>query len=395
VSAAEGKPEWQRGYDLDYLRGFAKLFASRHKPLVFGAFGLVKERDVADALAANALVWSRDRASGIACAAIGKALRAPGHFTDFAGREFIVPIGDVRLSAFACADAAEGRKVLDALIARAAQSTLWLEVFEEDATAREAIALVPGLSYVATKIAAGSEVKGIYASHPVAAAPLHKAEAASLVVIRRDFLPHHARTKILAEVAAYADAIKAEPWAQHYSGYNKRHSWTAFALRGYDPTDPGFIIKPAEMSQAWKAENPGRLGAKPLWTQAREAFPSAMRAIADAIGSRECDRIRLMRLAPGGELSRHADITDRDAGLADGRIARLHIPIKTTALVAMHGWDKRGQHVETRFPEGALCYLDQRGPHRVENRDKTADRVHLVIDVRSDAGIRDMIAGGM
>jgi Aspartyl/Asparaginyl beta-hydroxylase len=113
------------------------------------------------------------------------------------------------------------------------------------------------------------------------------------------------------------------------------------------------------------------------------------------LAGRGADRIRFMKLAPGGELARHADITNRDAGLADGRLARLHLPIQISDAVIMHGWDKRGGHFETRFPVGALCYLDQRGPHRVENRNPAAERIHLVVDMHAGAALRDQIAAAM
>ena len=41
-----GLPDWQKGFELEHLRSFAAVFKERHKPLVFGAFGLTKERDI-------------------------------------------------------------------------------------------------------------------------------------------------------------------------------------------------------------------------------------------------------------------------------------------------------------------------------------------------------------
>jgi hypothetical protein len=75
-------------------------------------------------------------------------------------------------------------------------------------------------------------------------------------VLQPDFAGAEERALMLAEIAAYA------PWAQHYSSYNLRHSWTAFALRGYDAADAGFIIKPDDMSKRWQAENPARMAAR-------------------------------------------------------------------------------------------------------------------------------------
>jgi hypothetical protein len=381
--------EWQQGFEIDRLKGIAAVFRARHKALVFGAFGLTKERDIADALASDTLAWKGPADAPTAVAILHK-LKVAGGFTDFAQRAIEIPAGHVKVSAFAALDAASGTAVLSAISARTPRQ-LWVEVFEEDIIARECLAAVPALRYRATKITAGAEVKGIYSDAVAQEGErrLHPAHAASLVELDPAFALADERAAMLAEVDQFA------AWEQHYSSYNKRKSWTAFALRGFDANDPTFIVKPAEMAKAWKAENPLRLSARPAWTSACGRFPRTMACVERILEGREADRVRLMRLTPGGELSRHADITDRDAGLADGFLARLHLPLRTSPAVIFHGWDKRGGHIETRFREGALCYLDQRGPHRVENRDPTVERVHLVVDVKSDEAIRERIAAAM
>jgi hypothetical protein len=99
-----------------------------------------------------------------------------------------------------------------------------------------------------------------------------------------------------------------------------------------------------------------------------------------------------MRLrAKDGELSRHADITDREAGTANGFVSRLHVPIRTSPAVTFYGWGARGNKLERNLPQGALCYLDQRKPHAVRNTDPTVDRVHLVIDCFANERVRDLI----
>ncbi len=178
-------------------------------------------------------------------------------------------------------------------------------------------------------------------------------------------------------------------WAQHYSYYNLRKSWTSFTLRGYDAYDPQFIIKPSEMSKSWKNSNSKRLMARPAWTNISESFPETMKVI-ESLGFTNLDRVRFMRLAGGGELSRHADVTDRDAGVLPGRVSRLHIPITTNPTVRFYSWDARGVEIVRTFGEGDLFYLDQRKPHRVTNTGD--DRVHLVVDVFSDDRLRAMVA---
>lgn len=388
AQAAPRAADWTHGFPLEQLKAYAAVFAEQHKPLVFGAFGLTKERDIAEALHEKGLLVRRDPGTGApAAVALLRRLRMPGRMTDVAGREITMPPGHVRCDAIAARTVEAGAALLDHML-QAHGARLWVELFEEDRIMRQAAQRLPALHWIATKVAAGSEVKGLYKAGPAPdhLAPLHPAEAVSLAVLALGFISEDEQAVVLDEIGAYAK------WAQHYSTYNKRHSWTAFALRGYDRDDPTFIIKPAEMAKGWQAEHKERMGARATWTAAGDNFPATLGIVERVLDGRGADRVRLMRLAPKGELTRHADITDREAGLTDGRLARLHLPLRTSPGVIMRGVDKRGAPVATRFPERALCYLDQRGPHMVENNDPGCERVHLVLDVRSDARLRDMIA---
>ena len=101
-----------------------------------------------------------------------------------------------------------------------------------------------------------------------------------------------------------------------------------------------------------------------------------------------------MRLEPGGgELSRHADITDRDAGTAAGRISRLHFPILSPDDCRFTVWNHRGFRDSIHLREGRLWYLDQRKSHAVLNS-STGVRVHLVVDGRSSESLRRRIVNG-
>lgn len=380
---------WQRGFDLDWLKTLAGPFALMHKPHVYGAFGLTKERDVAAALAEERLVWTRaEGGNSISAAAIYRVLKAMGRKRDFAGNVHELGKGSLVIDALAARDAGQASKILDYFRQSAPKADIWVEAFEEDEVEREALDAA-GFGWQFSAIMAGSEIKGMY-RHGRPAPELDDAEAATLRMIAPEFISEAELAAIEAELSAFEAA--GMPWAQHYSGYNKRHSWTAFALRGYDASDPGFIIKPAEMSKKWKADNPERLDAEAGWTIAAEHFPATLEALAPMPG--RLDRVRFMRLAHGdGELSRHADITDREAGVADGKLARLHIPIRTSPAVTFFAWDHRGRKIEAKFPARSAFYLDQRKPHRVTNSDPELDRVHLVLDIRCDEPLRRLIRG--
>ena len=377
--------DWMKGFPLADLQAFAAPFKRHHKTLVFGAFGLVKERDIAEALAAERLVWS---GSPPVAVAITKPIRKPSEPSDFRGEPIPMVAPAIAISALAADDEMAAQRVLDAVISRAEGWPVYLEIFEEDKIAKSA-AHRAGFKFYASKISAGSEIKGIY-QHGLDLAPLceDRAELATLTMLQKCLLVPRA----IAEIRGELEKLKPQAWAQHYSDYNKRKSWTAFALRGYSD-DPNFIIKPVEMSKAWKAEHPDLMKASPRWTPAVKAMPKTTKLI-KALGF-EFDRVRFMRLAAkSGELSRHADITDRSAGLQDGKIARLHIPILTSEAVTFFGWDSRGNIMERRFPAGCLFYLDQRKPHRVTNTDPALNRIHLVLDVVANESVRKMIASG-
>jgi hypothetical protein len=378
---------WQHGIEIERLRAFAALFKERHNALVFGAFGLTKERDIAEALSKNNVIWTGDPPDAVALFALAKQ---DSEQHDFAQRPFRIKIPAVHVKAFAARSAEAGAKILGALRDRAVGVALWVEIFEEDATARAALAAAGGFNYVATKIAAGSEIKGVYTTGASQLPPIGPEDEATLALLERAFLAEGESEAILCELSAF-DSL----WAQHYSSYNKRKSWEAFALRGYTD-DPGFIIKPREMSRKWKEEHADLLEAKSRPTKAAEHFPATLKAVARLARPEQCDRVRFMRLrAKDGELSRHADITDREAGTRDGQICRLHIPIVTSPKVRFYGWTARGEAIVTSFSAGALAYLDQRKPHRVTNDDPELWRIHLVVDYVADAALRARLAAAV
>ena len=387
MDQAEAVKDWQRGYDLEMLRARAAPFKERHKALVFGGFGLTKERDVAEALQRGRFhsVGAQGR---FEAAALVKPLKSVATFRDFRGEELVLTEG-LYVSAFAAVFPEAGARLLRALREKITRGALYVEIFEEDNVAKH-ILLHLGFSWRSTKIAAGSELKGVYvfgSAYGDARLPLE--EVTVIKVLERDFLSQFDNLTICEELRR-----AGLPWEQHYSNYNKRKSWTGFALRGFS-ADPSFIIKPAEMAQSWKEANPEAMKATPHWTTAFDRFiwtVRVVRRLLKQIGRTDADldRVRFLRLAGGGELTRHADITDREAGVAEGKLTRLHIPIVTNDTVQMRGWNVRGREETAHFPTNSLCYLDQRKPHAVRNPGQ-AERIHLVLDVRGSAALRQQI----
>lgn len=394
VDELEDMKPWQHGYPLAELKEQAAPFKAHFAPFVHGAFGVPKERDIAAALVAGRF-HCRLAGGRVVASAIAYRLKTSGRHTDFTGRVVVIPAGEMYVSALCWLS---GRKQFAEDLLRElrpAYNRIWWELHEEDAEAK-ALANTLGFEWVATKVSAGSTITGLYILgktrrsgflSDVMAFRHDPAELPGIRCCETKFIDVEQQNTILGEVA------KLEKWwASHYSSYNKRGTWNAMALRGYDADDPQFIIKPAEMSRKWKAENSGRMAAKSAITALAVIAPETMWVVDSIPG--EKDRIRFMRLAAdGGELTRHADITDREAGVADGKVARLHIPLRSGVGCEFQSWDARGHHQYFRMHPCGLFYLDQRKPHACKNG-SDSDRIHLVIDVYSSSAIRGMICSG-
>ncbi len=161
--------EWQRGFPLDQLKKQAQPFRQWHAEHVHGAFGLVKEREIAAARAEGRLVCVGDPPSA---ASIWRDLKAAGRHKDFSGREWRIPKGDRFVSAIAGVPEEQVRMLR--WLGVDAGHRLWVEIFEESYPSKKAVEAL-GLHYCFTKVMAGSEVKGVYSTHrqqaPEAAQP--------------------------------------------------------------------------------------------------------------------------------------------------------------------------------------------------------------------------------
>lgn len=383
-------PAWAQGQDMAFLKEGARIFRDEFKANSYGAFGIPKERDIADARAHGTLIWTLQDGAMCALAIFRRASLSSVH-EDFAGRQARIAAGDLFISRIAGTAGAK-QHLIEKLQAQAGTTTVWVEAHVENA---ETMALLRsmGFRHMMTKITASSDLKGLFlhADPAVTVArsipAIDPADLPGVKILKPEFLSAKARANILAEL----DAAGASAWAQHYSSYNKRSSWTSFALSGYDASDPHFIIKPSEMSKDWKSKNPARLLATCGPTIAAANFPAAMSILRSIPGEKQ--RVRFMRLSAGnGELSRHSDITDPEAGTADRKIARLHIPITTDKRCIFRSWTLDGAEAQLHFPERALCYIDTRKPHAVINP-SDIERVHLVIDAYSSPELRKMIDG--
>jgi|DEB0MinimDraft_6_1074348.scaffolds.fasta_scaffold07108_2 hypothetical protein len=180
-------------------------------------------------------------------------------------------------------------------------------------------------------------------------------------------------------------------FTDHYSNYNAKHSWGALSLRGYTP-DPEFITKPEEMNKKWHQENENETF-RLQDTELRSLLPATEKLLTLLPGVHH--RIRLMRLtAGGGELRRHTDQVDPDAGVMEGQLLRFHFPIITNDDVKFTMWNTKNEKKEVNMRVGELWAIDTRKPHMAINGGED-DRIHLVIDVEANNALRELIYKSM
>ena len=372
------KKPWQNGYALGYLRTLRKVFTEFDCGMCHGAFSAVKENTIANWLARGELLLDQeDNPKAIAIASWH--LRGRRAINGFAGPAGYPRPGALRLRRVACLDGEEDRlsNMVRGLAADAPE--VWLEGWAESQTVRY-LAESLGLLWVGSKVMAGSEIVGVYYRGPQRLEGPSLADQAGLCLLDLDL------SRLLPRALKCLSGLD---YADHYSAYNKRHSWGALALAGFNPADPNFIIKPAEMSKRWKAENQGTLSWKCGDTSLRQQLPELEPMLRAIPGGKE--RIRLMSLAPrGGELARHADITDRDAGTLPGKLMRIHIPLITNPDVRFQQWTLDGEIKEAHMRAGEVWYLDTRKPHTAVNGGSTP-RVHLVIDAKASPDLLDLL----
>lgn len=365
---------WQKGYDIEMLKTLKKVFQKDYKPYVFGAFGMPNERDIADALSKGQVVKTSNDTI-----AIYQIYSAKSKFTDFTQTSINIQSGWLYIKHIA---GAQREKILTYFIEKV-KTPMLLEIFDEDLELKNLVEAL-GFKYVTTKIAASSDLKGIYCRNVDINYSLPDVEKINIKQLSKKFLSDSQLNSIRQELANYSS------WANHYSSYNKRQSWSAFSIRGYEPADANFIIKPNEMSQKWKQENAEKLVTKSSWTDIADMFPETKK-IVELFFNAVPDRVRFMKLTKGkGELSRHADITDKEAGVMPDKVVRLHIPIQTNKNVIFQSWSHKGEKTVANMKEGSLWYLDVRKPHTAVNHGEE-DRIHLVMDFYSNEALTNFI----
>lgn len=171
----------------------------------------------------------------------------------------------------------------------------------------------------------------------------------------------------LAEIGALPDAA----WGAHFNSGKHNGGWHVTALRST-------ALSPLPAA-------PGEFSADLYRDDAAMKDCPAVRSLVSAlVGDAPLKSVRVLRLAPGGEILEH---TDPGVGLRDGE-ARLHLPLRTHGAVFFY---VDGERVPMRA--GEWWYADFSLPHRVSNRG-TEDRLHLVVDCKATPALQEAIAAG-
>ena len=294
--------------------------------------------------------------------------------------------GDIHIKHLGYTDEFDKRNIITTLMedAQYTNNNVWLFINEESGPDKH-IATETGFEKVGTKYNSVADIIGVYFRH--ASNVVEDRQHPKVPVYENYTLKpmNVSFNDITTQLAKQLHEMEVE-FTNHYSNYNKAKSWSAISLRGYKP-DYKFITKPVEMNKKWKEENKDE-HFELQDTDWRQKFP-LVEKILDVFET-EIHRVRFMNLKPGGgELQRHTDQVDPDIGIADGRLMRIHIPIKTNPDVEFTSWSISGSKVMTNMEEGSCWYLDIRKPHMAINNGEDW-RTHLVIDVVANDKVRSL-----
>lgn len=382
---------WQHGYDLAYLAEIQERFCAFNQ-YSRSPFSEMNKPQIAQRLRDKTMVifpW------GIVDS---KTVKYPAVITCYQDLAIAhKQPGDRIVSGF-CYDEDSDRTLLIAHLALI-DEPCYLWIWQESADERD-IAEKAGFTFIACKVSSFAELRGLW---------FRDGDGTGLFARRQPELDPTeyvgiAQANVKLSTADLIEAVVevtgiATEYTDHYSAYNDRHSWSALSLRGYADSGmsyaaPSFIEKPSEMNNKWW-EKHSQDGVRDTFTlqdtPLRAALPVVDSLCKPLTDLAPAHRIRLMKLAPGGgELRRHTDLVDKDSGIADGKVARFHIPIVTNDQVSFGSWDLHARHTEVTMKVGECWYLDTRKPHTAVNRGPV-DRIHLVVDVEANARIRGLL----
>jgi hypothetical protein len=373
--------DWQHGYNLDYLKSVEALYSDYNK-YSDSPFAKYKKNDIASDLNTGDL-YLEDEGSFVV-----RPVYKPSFITMYPG----VNIGKKNVNDIVFTRIRGTESYIENKFSRHHIDTfcksyggVWLYHWAEDFATRKIIEKT--FDYVGSKITTFGEIFAVYYTHvgrnlfPVDHPKIDATEHVSIKKLM------NVESLAIGSITQKLLALNLD-FQNHYSNYNKKKSWSAISLRGYSD-DILRIEKPVEMSKKWQDEHADEDHSL-RDTFLRDKFPE-IDSLLKPFGDVEIHRIRFMKLSPGGgELTRHTDQVDPDSGGSIGKLARLHFPLLTNAAVEFMVWEPSGNKKVVNMKPSEMWFLDTRKPHMVVNGG-TTDRLHLVIDVKTNAKLRDVI----
>jgi hypothetical protein len=386
VDRDESAPDWARGYNVEDLKRIATLFERHDEGLAHGPFDRYSGHDTATDLHNGWLkLGPRDDEGVPVWACVVRELDRKQPVGDFTGGRMTLSPGTLYCTRMAFTGENAAVSILGQLSPY--NGPIAVECWQEHAGERALVSRlrgVDGMRLAAVKIKASSSMRGLWVSHEIEDPPWARRAGES-------YTPYpEGEVLSLAELPLALPQNAVLALSSHPSVCEECDTWTALALRGfYD--EPERIEKPSEMNRRWKSEHENDLDREVRDTPLRATLGPPAEKILAALPCAGFERIRLMRLGPGGgELSRHADITDPDAGASEGKVVCVHIPLISNERCVFHAWGLDGNTSSMVMRPGTAAYLDVRKPHTAVNMGDTP-RVHLVASCYANAETVEML----
>lgn len=381
---------WQNGIPMEKLQAIENMYEKKHNTFSLSPFTEMNKPAIAQVLSEGKLV---ERGGVMAVLSYAKVDTAIKIF----GREVSRKLkGSLSISDICYFTPLHLRQFLENQVKDLSidldgkPTQCFVYIWEEDTTAKDVLVGLLKFNKICSQFKSTGEIVGVYTNYIVPdKVPLYDKN------VLTEIFEDHTFEK---QCEAIASKINGVDFGKHYSNYSKGKVWTAVSIQGYSP-DITFIEKPKEMLTSKKfAKDYGHTKDWELQkTELYYLLEEQLKDIIDvAFPGQSFDRIRLMKLDPGGvnkEIQRHTDQSDPDIGTNDGQIMRFHVPVVTNPNVKFSGWSYSGKQVTFNPKLGSMFVLDLRKPHAVVNEGDTT-RVHLVFDVVMNEYMRKVIASG-
>jgi len=354
---------WQKGYELDTLVDWTNKFESYNK-YCFSPFTKAKKNGMASALDKGLLHEHQGVVYEVRTAKAKSKIKMFG-----AGPEIAEVLqGEQVISKISYSENNNVESITNVL--NEFKEPIWCHIFEEDKTLKDSV-INSGFRKIGTKVSTFSDIVGVYYKGEREFTPVPQTENINILKTKLEF-DHN----VIDDLSQYLIDMNLE-YTNHNSNYNKGKAWQALSLMGHE-TDSTYVDKYLD-------------GEHPIVkTDLYYKLESKVDHFLDKIPGK-FDRVRFMTLKPGGgELARHTDQTDPTWGTTDGKMVRLHIPLKTNDKVIFTSWDNNGERHIHNMKKGECWFLDTRRPHTAINGGDDI-RIHLVADVWANDDVRNIL----